>query len=215
MQYALSQRPSFVMGHGRITHAVGKMEVSWQSEEDPSLSYQLTLQVLAYLIFDVIIGGKFLYETNVMAGNMHRLCRIPKPDRAMLARNVNFCGSPYHYLNGVLCTAISNPERYFALPDSSAEINIVSHEFAKKMGRLIDLVPILEKDRLLLFPDSSTAKREGQLHLEWKFCYGWCLASVNAEHHLTFDVLSECPVDAILGEDFLNATDAFTNHAEA
>ena len=62
---------------------------------------------------------------------------------------------------------------------------------------------------------TSTARSEGQLHLKWTFCYGWRIAFVNAEHYLTFDVLSGCPVDAILGEDFLDETDAFTNHAEA
>ena len=213
--YALNQRPSFVMGHGRTIHAIGEIEISWQFEGDSNLSYQIVLQVLPNSIFDVMIGGEFLYDTNVMAGNMHRLCRIPKPDRAMLARNVNFCGSPRRYLNGVLHTAESKPERCFALPDSGAEANILSHEFAKKMDWLTDLVPRPERDRLFLFADGSTARSEGQLHLEWTFCYGWRIAFVNAEHYLTFDVLSGCPVDAILGEDFLDETDAFTNHAEA
>ena len=214
-QYAFNQRPSFVMGHGRTIHAIGEIEISWRFEEDSNLSYQIILQVLPNSIFDVMIGGEFLYDTNVMTGNMHRLCRIPKPDRAMLARNVNFCGSPRRYLNGVLHAAESKPERCFALPDSGAEANIVSYEFAKKMNWLTDLVPTPERDRLFLFADGSTARSEGQLHLEWTFCYGWRIAFVNAEHYLAFEVLSGCPVDAILGEDFLDETDAFTNHAEA
>lgn len=213
--YALNQRPSFVMGHGRTTHAIGEIEISWQFERDSNLSYQIVLQVLPNSIFDVMVGGEFLYDTDVMAGNMHQLCRIPKPDRAMLARNVNFCGSPSRFLNGVLHTAESMPERCFALPDTGAEANILSHEFAKKMDWLADLVPRPERDRLFLFADGSTARSEGQLHMEWTFCYGWRTAFVNAEHYLTFDVLSGCPVDAILGEDFLDETDAFRNHAEA
>ena len=213
--YALDQRPSFVMGHGRTIQAIGEIGISWQFERDSYSSYNIVLQVLPNSIFDVMIGAEFLYETNTMAGNNHRLCRIPKPDRAMLARNISFCGSPRRYLNGVLHAAESEPKRCFALPDSGAEANILSYEFAKRMGWLTDLVPRLESDRLLLFADGSTARSEGQLHLEWTFCYGWRIAFLNAEHYLTFDVLSGCPVDAILGEDFLDETDAFTNHAEA
>ena len=215
MDYALNQRPQFVMGHGRTIQAVGEIEISWQFEGESNLSYEMVLQVLPNSIFDVMIGAKFLYETNTMAGNNHRLRRIPKPDRAMLARNVNFCGSPSRYLNGVLLGADSKPEWCFALPDSGAEANIISYEFAKRRGWLTNLVPRSESERLLLFADGSTAKSEGQLHLEWTFCHGWRTALENAEHHLTFDVLSGCPVDAILGEDFLINTDAFENHANA
>ena len=215
MHYTLDQRPSFVMGHGRTILAIGEIEISWQFERDSHSSYIIVLQVLPNSIFDVMIGAKFLYETNTMAGNNHRLCRIPKPDRAMFARNINFCGSPRYYLNGVLRAAESEPERCFALPDSGAETNVLSYKFAERMGWLTDLVPSLESDRLLLFADGSTARSEGQLHLEWTFCYGWRTAFLDAEHHLTFEVLSRCPVDAILGDDFLDETDAFTKHAEA
>lgn len=215
MDYALDQRPQFVMGHGRTTHAVGEIEISWQFEGESDLSYGMVLQVLPNSIFDVMIGAKFLYETNTMAGNNHRLRRIPKPDRAMLARNVNFCGSPCRYLNGVLLGADLEPERCFALPDSGAEANILSYEFAKRRGWLTNLVLRSESERLLLFADGSTARSEGQLRLEWTFCHGWRTAPANTAHHLTFEVLSRCPVDAILGEDFLDDTDAFENHAKA
>lgn len=213
--YALNQRPQFVMGHGRTIQAVGEIEISWQFEGESNLSYEMVLQVLPNSIFDVMIGAKFIYETNTMAGNNHRLRRIPKPDRAMLARNVNFCGSPRRCLNGVLLGADSEPKWCFALPDSGAEANILSYEFAKRRGWLTNLVLRSESERLLLFADGSTARSEGQLHLEWTFCHGWRTALANAEHHLTFDVLSGCPVDAILGEDFLIKTDAFMNHAKA
>lgn len=213
--YALNQRPQVVMGHGRTIQAVGEIEISWQFEGESNLSYEMVLQVLPNSIFDVMIGAKFLYETNTMVGNNHRLRRIPKPDRAMLARNVNFCGSPFRCLNGVLLGADSEPGWCFALPDSGAEANIVSYEFAKRRGWLTNLVLRSESESLLLFADGSTARSEGQLHLEWTFCYEWRTALANVEHHLTFDVLSGCPVDAILGEDFLIKTAAFENHEKA
>ncbi|KAL9131071.1 MAG: hypothetical protein Q9217_000894 [Psora testacea] len=88
--YALNQRPSFVTEHGRTIQAIGEIEITWQFEGDSNSSYQIVLQVLPNSIFDIMIGGEFLYETNTMAGNGHRLCRIPKPDRAMLATKLQF-----------------------------------------------------------------------------------------------------------------------------
>lgn len=209
------QRPSFLMGHGRTIQAVGEVEVSWEFWKEPEKPYTLHFFVLPDAIFDVMIGGPFLYETETLAVNKHRLCVMPKPRRALHIRIVNFCGSPTRTLNGMIRCGIQEFQRCVALPDSGAEPNLLNYEYVKKNGWLHQIIPGPESCRLLMFADGSTASTEGQIALQWTFEKRWRPVHPQTEHAITFDVLDGCPVDIILGQDFLDESDCFTTQSDA
>ena len=201
------------MGHGGRIEAIGKITVTWNFRADIRKDYHpMTFYILPECIFDLMIGGSFLFRTATMTANRHRLSRMPRPRMALNVRMVNFCGWPGRRLKGIL-----NLEACSALPDSGAEPNLVSYEYAKQRGWLPDIVPGPERFRLLLFADGSTKRTEGQLRLAWSFDDRWDIASPNEKFKtaIIFDVLYGCPHDIILGQSFLEESDAFTNHREA
>ena len=213
IHFRSDQRPSFVMGHGGRIEAIGKITVSWNFRADIRKDYHpMTFYILPECIFDVMIGGSSLFETATMDANRHRLSRMPRPRMALAVRMVNLCGWPSRRLKGVL-----NLEACSALPDTGAEPNLVSYEYAKQRGWLPKIVPGPESCRLLLFADGSTKRTEGQLRLAWSFDDRWDIASPDHESRtaIIFDVLYGCPHDVILGQSFLEETDAFIKHKEA
>ena len=206
-------RPSFVMGHGGRVEAIGQVTVYWKFKDDKRKKYHLiTFYVLPECIFDLMIGGSFLFKTATMTANRHRLSRMPRPRMALSLRMVNLCGSPGRRLKGTL-----NLRGCSALPDSGAEPNLLSYEYAKQRRWLPNIVPGPESCRLLLFADGSTQRTEGQLRLSWSFDDRWDISSPyeDSKTVVIFDVLYGCPHDVILGQGFLEETDAFTKHEEA
>ena len=206
-------RPSFVLGHGGRVEAVGQVTLYWKFKDDKRKKYHLiTFYVLPECIFDLMIGGSFLFKTATMTVNRHRLSRMPRPRMALSLRVVNLCGSPGRRLKGTL-----NLRGCSALPDSGAEPNILSYEYAKQRGWLPNIIPGPESCRLLLFADGSTKRTEGQLRLSWSFDDRWDISSPyeDSKTVVIFDVLYGCPHDVILGQGFLEETDAFTKHEEA
>ena len=213
IHFSSNERPSFVMGHGGRIEAIGKITVSWTFRADIRKDYHpMTFYILPECIFNLMIGGSFLFKTATMTANRHRLFRMPRPRMALAVRMVNLCGWPGRRLKGIL-----NLEACSALPDSGAEPNLVSYEYAKRRGWLPNIVPGPEKNRLLLFADGSTKRTEGQLRLAWSFGDRWDIASLDddSKSAVIFDVLDGCPHDVILGQSFLEETDAFTTHKEA
>ena len=210
IHYSRDARPSFLMGHGRQVHATAHAKIRWQFRKEPGKTYDLSFYVLPDCIFDVMIGGAFLYATSTMTLHRNRLSRIPRPRRALNTRVVNLCGTPSRRLNGVLHT-----EKCRALPDSGAEPNLLSYEYVKQRGWLLDMVPGPESCTLLQFADGSTETTEGRLHLKWSFDGKWDVTNPSTEYSITFDVLRGCPFDVILGQDFLDHTSAFSKYIES
>ena len=206
------QYVSLRIGNGRIINSIGKVEAEWQFNEEPENKYKITFQVLPDCIFDVMIGAIFLYATSILTTNRLRLTRIPKPARALKTRVVNLCGLPGRELNGFL-----ENERCSALPDSGAEPNLLSYEFAKQKGWLLATFAAPESDFLLQFADGSTETIEGRLRLIWSFKRGWTVAEDQIPFNtvVVFDVLRDCPFHIVLGQDFLDETEAFTQHMRA
>ena len=209
VHYPRDARPNFVMGHGRQIHAIAHVKVRWQFRKEPKKTYNLSFYVLADCIFDVMIGGAFLYATSTMTLYRNRLSRIPRPRRALHTRIVNLCGISSRRLNGVLLS-----EKCLALPDSGAEPNLLSYEYAKQRGWLLDMVPGPKNCTLLQFADGSTEATEGRLHLEWAYSGQRDVRISPARYSITFDILRGCPFDVILGQDFLDRTNAFTKYID-
>lgn len=197
---------SFVMGNGRHMKVLGAVNCKWKFAADGNV-VNITLYVVPDCIFDVILGADFLYNTETVTAKDYRLAPLDMPRNALGVRLVNLCGTPVRCMRGNLGSTECS-----ALPDSGAEPNLVSYDYAEARGWLPDMYSPPESCRLLQFADGSTETVSGRLKLQWNFVTGWGPAESDGASYYEFDVLRGCPFEVILGCYFLNATKAFTDH---
>ena len=65
---------------------------------------------------------------------------------------------------------------------------------------------------LVQFADGSLSRTEGQIRAVFRFVG---MAELQIDKEVVFDVLYDLPFDVVLGQDFLEDTQAFTSHEEA
>ncbi len=197
-------RTGFPMANGQKIWSVAQASAQWRFKNAVSKSYELKFFVLEKLIYDVIIGDEFLQSTQTMSVYEDRLSWAPRPKSTLHIRHVNLLGDPNQRISGRL-----NEESTSALPDSGAEPSLVSYEYAKRRGLLTRR---LSGDRnLLQYPDGSLSKAEGQVIAIWQFNRG---QELHAKRIVRFEVVRNLRFDIVLGQDFLENTNAYTEQAE-
>lgn len=133
------------MVNGEGLHAVGQMKAPWRFTDELAQVYGLELLVFADVPFEVIIGNDFLQASETY---------IPRPQNVLHVRTANILGVPSQRILGKIDRA-----KVLALADTGSEQSLVSHEYAKRHGWLIDLD--FSNVNLLQFPDDSTKRTEG------------------------------------------------------
>ena len=172
--------------------AIGKVTVSWNFGADVRKNYQhRNFYILLKCIFNLVIRGSFLFKTATMTADRRFLSRMQKPRIALAVRLINLCRSPGRRLKGTL-----NLKGCSTLPDSGAEPNLLSYEYAKQRGWLPNIIPGPESCRLLLFADGSTKRTEGQPRLSWSFDDRWDISSPyeDSKAVVIFDVCTDVPM---------------------
>ncbi|RSL53611.1 hypothetical protein CEP51_014861 [Fusarium floridanum] len=196
------------MANGKLLRTIGRLRATWQFSTDPESSWDIIFLVLEDFIYDLVLGNEFLRVSETMAQNKKRLSRIPRPLRALSVLFVNNLGPVNQRLLGTM-----NGELVEALPDSGSEPNLVSLEWAIRQGwrDKIDGADV----RLLQFADGAVERTMGSLAVTWKFQTPLSDGSLEEGITVLFHLLYGCVYDAILGEDVLTATDAFSKHRES
>ncbi|KAK9782239.1 hypothetical protein AB5N19_09825 [Seiridium cardinale] len=192
------------MANGRSTPVSGVIEATWCFGKDISQPWKILFHILEDSVYDLVLGNSFLMETQTMPHNKERLARIPRPTNALSVLQVNLLGVPSQRLRGTLENASA-----LALPDSGSEPNLLSWKFTKIMGweRKINTAD----RRLLQIADGSASETEGSIIAIWEF---WKKGTAKATRlAVGLHVLYECAYDLILGQDVLEETDAFLEHA--
>jgi hypothetical protein len=123
-----------------------------------------------------------------MTTNKHRIHMVHSIPQ-MLPLGVHLVGNPCKLTSGFL-DGIS----VLALPDSGAEPNIVSKKYAMSRGW-----KIFGEPTVLQFADGSTQRSLGQVRATWSTK----TSSSMFLKQRTFEVLSGCPFDVILGQDIV------------
>jgi hypothetical protein len=161
-------------------------------------SYQLEFNVIRDAVHDVIIGNPFLDYTETFTHYAHRIKR--KMRRDCLPR-LCFLESQQHVsgrINGISVNAV---------PDTGAEVSVMSASFAKKQGFIVDTSE--EHQLPLVLADGSTVKTVGVAKdLRWVF------GSSTVSHWLDVYVLEGLETDLILNYTFLHDTDAYNKHKQ-
>lgn len=191
------------LASGKYICAVGVVRADWSLKGNPSKVWAWNFTILENCIRDIVIGDDFLKPNDIMSINRHFLSRKPRPRNALYVRNVNILGSPSQRLSGIL-----NNNHVQALPDSGAEPNIISYAYAEKRGWLTMMEE--NSQHLLQFADGSLTTTMGQVKALWSFATHRNKLQPVDIHSVVFEILRDCPFDIVLGQDFLEDTDAFT-----
>lgn len=171
-RYPNNRGPKFLMAHGKVVRPMAKACATWVFAEDGAGEYQLEFFVLKDCIFDIMLGAEFVYSIGLLSFNQHLLTQLARPPNAVHIRVVKTCGRPQQKrLKGDIWHTRDSRrnEPCLALPDSAAEPNIVSYNYAKKRSWLLHMEPNPPNCKLLQFADGSLEETEGRLLLYWKF----------------------------------------------
>ena len=201
----LDSGTSFRMANGKVVQSLGTLSARWRFKRERSESFELDFHVLRDCIFDVLVGDEFLRSTQTMSLYRHRLSRVPRPTRALYVRSLNLLGCPAHRLKGQL-----DGDEIFALPDSGSELNLVSWQYADQRDWLV--TKLTGESNLVQFADGSLSRTEGQISAVFRFSG---TAELQIEKVVVFDVLYDLPFDVVLGQDFLEDTQAFATHEKS
>jgi predicted aspartyl protease len=185
------------LGNGSTVSTLGTTTslFSFAGEES---AHSLLFNVLRTSVYDVVLGSPFLKATETLTRYAHRIGRRC-PDA--LSHRICALGTPQRVsgrLNGVQVDAV---------PDTGAEISLMSASFAAQQG--FEINTDAQHCVLLEFADGSTANATGLVKdLNWK--YGGSEVPCRIDVY----VLPELSVDLLLGDEFLFKTDAFVAHED-
>lgn len=192
------------MANGKSLRTIGVIDAIWSFETDTEEEWTLNFHVIEDFFRDAVLGNDFLLATQTMSKNQHRLSRIPPPMHALSVLYVNSLGHVTTRLRGSI-----NNLPIDALPDSGSESNILSFEYIQRNAWDSDIDS--QDIRLLVFPDGTVGRTMGSLRLHWR--YGTSAEDEGIE--VDFHILYGCVYDAILGEEMLDETQAFTEHQDS
>jgi predicted aspartyl protease len=168
---------------------------SFESEEK---RHQLEFNVVGKAVHDIVIGSPFLNRTKTFSHHVHRLTQR---FRNVRLPRICFLGS-HQYVRGRV-----NGNYIDAVPDTGAEVSVMSMPFAREKGFVVDTRPGNQIE--LEFADGSTTTSAGVVRdVEWMF------DGSEVPHLVDFYVLEELQTDLILDNTFLYNTNAFVAHEE-
>jgi hypothetical protein len=189
-------RKSVKTSVGTTINIIGTVKLPFSFEGETE-SHQLEFNVIQKAVHDVIVGSPFLSLTETFTRHIHRVKQVI---RKIHLPRVCYLGS-HQYVGGEIDGIYVD-----AVPDTGADVSVMSSSFAEKHGFMIDTG---QEHRVLLeFADGSTATSIGMVDIEWKF------GSSEIPYHIDAYVLEELQTDFILDNTFLHGTDAFIAYEE-
>jgi hypothetical protein len=189
------------LASGKTVAADTRVAVSWRFQGE-TMTHWLVCRVLPQCTHDLILGDSFLRATETLTKFKHRIKTTVRSLglKLLSSLRLNYMGFDKRRMWGYL-----NGELVSALPDSGSDIMVVSAEYARRRGFVVDRGP--EKQVMVQFADGSTAWADGVLSgLEWEF--GYAGGKVVSD----FFVLEDLPVDVLLSSDFVFEHDVFGTH---
>ena len=111
-----------------------------------------------------------------------------------------FLGETYQRLEGT----IADLHQVFAIPDTGADRNVMSLQYAIDNGLEIKTEP--ENRGYLQFADGSFDETVGQVDTYWTFASGQRIP-------VTFEILRYCCSEVIIGEEIFTEHEVFEKHA--
>ncbi|KAJ9667111.1 hypothetical protein H2201_002630 [Coniosporium apollinis] len=195
-----ADRRFFELANGKRVQSVGRVQASCRFVSESSISPDLAciFYVFRNVATDLIMGRKFLGETETLTAHRERLVRLsrrvpgPLRVRAVCATQQVICK-----LGGKMVSAIA---------DSGSELNLMSPEFARKQGYVVE-----EGEEVIMFADGSLAYTSGVAYVSLSVD----LRKIHGAVTTAFYLLQDLVCDVLLGEDTLEDFEVFTTHQDA
>jgi hypothetical protein len=191
---------SVLTGSGNETSTVGSVIARFRFECEPEV-YSLKFDILPDCMHDIILGKAFLKATKTFSSVVNEARRVVKGYTNKLTQHhALFLGD-----SGPKFTSRLNGQVQAALADSGCKVLLMDEDYAQALG-----LPIVSDDEhrvKLLFADNTTAMTTGMTFgVKWKFgTHG-----SGQEHSLNFHVMKNAPASVLLSDEFLFATNAYS-----
>ncbi|KAG4436920.1 hypothetical protein IFR05_007608 [Cadophora sp. M221] len=219
---------------GRFLSSIGTAIFNCRFIREPSMPQYVVFYVFRKLIRDVVLGRQFLRTSRTLDLHVNRLQDAPMTETQEGVVSVKSVGNSQESIKCWL-----DKVKVQSLPDTGAEVNMVSTEFAAKLGYhtqdLGDKLIQRNEGTFIEFVDGSTVPPVGTIPLQVSCCDpSRCSEAprslvdssflsprtpptgVLAWNQMvveTFYVVHGLEHDAVLGETLLMTVDAFNLHA--
>jgi hypothetical protein len=225
----------FELGNGAYVKSLGRARIPCSLAKGSFPSRKQWFHVLANCAVPLIMGRSFLEESQILTKNRHLLERCPP--ELLSVSSLKFIGSPRNR-SGMGISL--NGRVLMATPDTGSDLNLISLACAEREGFYINRS--CEAQQRLQVADGSEVQTVGRVYipslsLDWRKDQTisdvdrteYTLEGDDAIDHPDSDsndneepdapgemfyVIDGLPCDVILGEPFLDKTDAFNTCAE-
>jgi hypothetical protein len=106
-----------------LTVMTGTVQFQWAFSEDTRKTTTLTCHVLRTCIYDLILGRRFLDETQTLSKYQHRLSQCVFFEQRSF--KFGLLGETFRRMEGTL----GSHEHVLALPDTGAERNVIDFQY--------------------------------------------------------------------------------------
>ena len=208
IESSTEHRKEFRIGNGKIVKSLGRTCVKCSFAKEPDLEYLCWFYVFRSLIKSVIMGMAFLDATETLTKHKNRLQCSMSPRTGPL--QLCALNNPAQRLG-----CMAEGKRILANADTGSEIDFISLAYAKR--RSFEIEKVNPQENKVQFADGSLSYLAGRVSLDI-FIGQYDLLSVNRggkRLQRTFYVLDGLTSDMLLGDEFLDETDAFNTYRAA
>lgn len=197
----VSNKGHVKIGSGSRIRIMGTVTLPF-SFTGESEKHSLVFNVLRKSVHDVVLGSRFLRMTETFTRFAHRVGRRVRKAFEHSFHRMCLLGSQ-QFVSGLI-----NGVSTEAIPDTGADVSVMSASFAKANGLHINRE--WQHQVMLGFADGSTATAIGLVENA-----AWNYGADGRTYYTDICVLEDLPVDLVLGYDFLCETCAFAEHENA
>ena len=200
VDHALEYQKDFRLANGKSIKSAGRVTVYCSFSRDRSMTeLRCFFYIFQWLISPVIMGMRFLDETETLSKYRHRLqsCSIPP------ALPIQLCSLDYPRRR-LYCLADSQP--HFANADTGSEVDLMSLAYVQR--RRFTISSNSSHHNTVQFVDGSTSQLAGKVLVAIQIG-----ANESPRYWREFHILDGLTCDILLGEEFLVDTAAFESYA--
>jgi len=189
----------FRMADSRYIQALGCTSAQCTFAHQPEVIFQCTFYIFPSLIAPVIMGLRFLEETETLTTHRHRVevSQIPDTERA----RVLALGNPKSH---IWCSFNGKP--VVASADTGSEIDLISMDFAKRCKLLLRTTRPNQCE--VQMADGSVVGVEGQVEAYVSLGLESVAYAPTLQHR--FYVLNGLTCDVVFGDNFVSNNDVFS-----
>ena len=207
---AAEHQKEFRMANGKVVKALGRTSVDCAFTKEPDSQHQCSFYVFKALIAPIIMGMAFLDATETLTKYKHRLQSSMVPHTGPL--QLYGIDNPVQRIQ-----CLADLRKVLANADTGSEIDLISLAYARRRGYRLEAVDF--GDNRVQLADGSVAFLVGKVNIfifvgdvdsefyTWEFLHN--------EIQRTFYVLKGLTSDMVLGEEFLDDTNAFETYRTA